>query len=231
MNLRRGGEESWDERLVHTAQGYVARAWRMSPRETLHQARRYSAFVRVMKRALPLAALALALAVLVYALQPRPTGQIAMTFESMGTVENDLTMINPRLTGTDSNGLPFVVTASAAVQEGQGAARVRLEHIAAELTLGDGTVLHVTAASGVVDNATRLLEIRGGIRFTATNGYTAETESANADLNSGIVSGNAPVAAEGALGRLTAEGFTFERQTGTFHFIGGVHMQLYGRGS
>ena len=52
-----GGRDGWDTRLVHSAQGYVARAWRTQrQRETIDQAERYSTFVRIMKRALPLAA-------------------------------------------------------------------------------------------------------------------------------------------------------------------------------
>ena len=87
-----------------------------------------------MKRALPLAALALALAVLVYALQPRETGRMAMTFERMGNDRNDLAMIKPRLTGIDDDGLPFVVTADAAIQEARRPDRVRLKTCAAEIS-------------------------------------------------------------------------------------------------
>src|SRR4051812_42995719 len=120
-----GGRGGWDGRLAHSAPGYVPRPWRSQPqRETISQGRRQSTFVRIMKRALPLAALALALAVLGYALQPRDTARVSMSFERMGTIENDLAMVNPKLTGTDDKGLPFTVTAAQAVQEGKGAERV-----------------------------------------------------------------------------------------------------------
>jgi lipopolysaccharide export system protein LptC len=224
------GSERWDDRLVHGAQGYVARAWRVSQREALHQARRYSSFVKFLKRALPLAALCLALAVVAYALRPRDTGRVTMTFETMSRVDNDLAMVNPRLTGTDDRGLPFSVSAASAVQEGAGSGRVRLSDIRAEMTLDDGTLVHVTAAQGLIDAAARQLDITGGIRFASADGYVAETASATADLRTGIVTGKEHVKATGKFGELTANSFTFDKNTKKLRFDGEVRMQLSGAG-
>jgi lipopolysaccharide export system protein LptC len=222
------GSERWDDRLVHSAQGYVTRAWRVSQREALHQARRYSTFVRVLKRALPLAALCLALAVVAYALRPREAGRVTMTFERMGQLEGDLAMVNPRLTGTDDKGLPFIVSAASAVQEGPGSGRVRLSDIRAEMTLDDGTLVHVTAAQGLVDTAARQLDIMGGIRFASADGYVAETASAKADLRNGIVTGVEPVKASGKFGELTAQRFTFDKDSKKLRFDGDVRMKVIG---
>jgi lipopolysaccharide export system protein LptC len=217
----------WRAPVLAGAQGYIAGTRNANPRATLHQAERYSAFVRFMKRVLPLGALAVGLAVLLYAVQPRDNGQVAMTFESMGSIEDDLAMINPRLTGTDDNGLPFIVTAAAAVQLGASTERVRLRDVKADLTMEDGTLLTVTAADGIVDNSTQTLDVSGGIRMTTADGYSAETERATADLRQGLVRGDAPVTAEGAMGTLTADGFTFEREIGMLTFIGNVRMQVH----
>jgi len=221
-------ESSLDKRFGQPFDGYIAGVGNAQPRETLYQARRYSTFVRFMKRILPLAALVLAVAILVYAVQPRDGGQMAMTFERMGTIENDLAMINPRLTGTDENGLPFVVTASSAVQLGPTVERIRLENVNADLVLEDGTKLNVVAAVGVIDNQTQTLDFYGGIRLSTADGYTAETESARADLQRGIIRGDSPVEAAGAIGSLTAQGFTFERSSGMLRFTGEVRMIISG---
>ncbi len=221
-----GTEQSWEARLVSSARHYVPRSWRASTGESLAQAQRYGTFVKFMKRALPLAALALALAVLVYALQPRETGRIALTFERMGKIENDLAMIRPRLTGTDNQGLPFVVTAESATPENAAGDTVRLDQVKAEMVLKDGTSLHVTGAKGVVDSKARRLDVSGGIRFLADGGYSAETLSATADLKSGIVQGDSPVTAESKFGHLTANSFTFDRDTRLLHFQGNVRMLI-----
>ena len=222
-----GMKKDWSERPMDNTPGAVVRNWRMTPRETLHQARRYSAFVRIMKRVLPLAALGLGIAVLAYVLQPREVGRVAMTFETASAIENDLTMLRPRLTGTNDDGLPFIVTAASAV-ESDLAERVRLEDVQVELTLRDGTLLLFSAAQGVVDRRTSRLEMSGGIEMTVPGGYVAHTANASADLRTGIVLGNSPVTAESQFGRLTAERFTFDKDTQQLLFLGDVHMLING---
>jgi lipopolysaccharide export system protein LptC len=222
-----------DKPKTRSAMGasYRAREWRISPRATLLSARRYSVFVKFMKGALPMAALALAVVVLVYVLQPRETGRMALTFERMGRVEGDLAMVKPRLSGTDDDGLPFLLTAQSAVQEERGSDRVRLEGVAADISLKDGTALHVTAAKGVVDTKRHLLDVSGGIHVTSQDGYDARTESAKADLKAGTLHGESHIEAEGKLGRITAERFALNRETRQLRFSGHVQMLIYNSNS
>jgi lipopolysaccharide export system protein LptC len=211
-----------------TRLSYRAREWRISPRATLMSARRYSIFVKFMKGALPLAALALGGVVLAYALQPRDAGRMALTFERLGRVEGDLAMIKPRLSGIDNDGLPFVVTAARAIQEARGSDRVRLEEVTAEISLKDGTSLHVTAAKGVVDTKTHVLQVSGGMHLMSKTGYDARTLSAVADLRAGTVHGENGIEAEGSFGRITAQRFALDRETRQLRFWGDVHMVLNG---
>jgi lipopolysaccharide export system protein LptC len=204
---------------------YRALHFRISPRETLDKIRRYSIFVAVMKGALPVVALGLGIAVLVYALQPREANRMALTFERMGTVENDLAMVMPRLTGIDNDGFPFVVTAATAVQEARGSDTVRLEDVIADITLKEGK-LHVEAARGVVDTRQHLLDVSGGIHLTSEDGYDARTPAAKADLKAGTVRGENGIEATGAFGRITADRFTMNRATRQLRFTGNVRMLL-----
>jgi lipopolysaccharide export system protein LptC len=211
-----------------TRLSYRAREWRISPRATLMSARRYSMFVKFMKGALPLAALALSGVVLVYALQPRDAGRMAMTFERLGRVEGDLAMIKPRLSGIDNDGLPFVLTAARAIQEARGSDRVRLEDVSADISLKDGTSLHVTAAKGVVDTKTHVLQVSGGMHLVSKTGYDARTQSAVADLRAGTVHGENGIEAQGSFGHITAQRFALDRATRLLRFSGDVHMVLDG---
>jgi lipopolysaccharide export system protein LptC len=211
-----------------TRLSYRAREWRISPRATLMSARRYSIFVKFMKGALPLAALALGGVVLAYALQPRDAGRMALTFERLGRVEGDLAMIKPRLSGIDNDGLPFVVTAARAIQEARGSDRVRLEEVTADISLKDGTSLHVTAAKGVIDTKTHVLQVSGGMHLMSKTGYDARTLSAVADLRAGTVHGENGIEAEGSFGRITAQRFALDRETRQLRFWGDVHMVLDG---
>ena len=77
------------------------RDWTARTRDTALGALRYSRFVMVMKRALPLAAGALIAAVIAYALVPRQSDKLSLATQSIGTIEGDLAMLKPRLTGSD----------------------------------------------------------------------------------------------------------------------------------
>jgi lipopolysaccharide export system protein LptC len=206
---------------------YRALQFRISPRATLATIRRYSIFVAFMKGLLPVSALGLGIAVLVYALQPRDNNRMALTFERMGSIENDLAMVSPRLTGTDEEGFPFIVTAASAVQEARGSDKVRLEGVNADITLREGTI-HVEAARGLVDTRTHQLDVSGGIHVTSDDGYDARTPAAKADLKAGTVRGENGIEATGAFGRITADRFTMNRATRQLRFTGNVRMVLNG---
>jgi lipopolysaccharide export system protein LptC len=212
---------------LRTPASYRALQWRISTREALNNAWRYSVFVKFMKGALPIAALGLAVVVFVYALQPRDTNQMALTFERLGQVEGDLAMLKPRLTGTDDSGQPFVVTAATAVQEARGSDVVRLEGVVADINLKDGTALHLTANQGVVDTKTHRLDVTG-VRLTSADGYDARTAAASADLRAGTFHGESPIEAEGKFGRITAQRFALNTGTKKLQFMGNVRMLLYG---
>ena len=128
-----------------TARG--SRDWSARARATARQSQRYSRFVTIMKRALPLAAVALVAAVLIYALQPRQerSGPVAMTFQRLGIVNDDLAMLKPRLTGADDEGDPYVVTADEAVQDRHNSKRATLRNVQSDMTMKDGTWISALA--------------------------------------------------------------------------------------
>jgi lipopolysaccharide export system protein LptC len=198
--------------------GVVARA-------TLRGARRYSVFVRIMKGALPLTALGLAALVLIYVLQP-PPARMQMSFQRLSSLTNDLSMDNPRLSGTDNDGQPFVISASRATPEDRSSDRVRMQDVIADFSMKDGTGIHMTAASGLIDTRTHILQMTGGIHMTAQNGYDAKAPSAEADLRAGTVHGEGGVDANGAFGRITAQKFAVNQTSKQLHFWGDVKMIL-----
>ncbi|MSP95176.1 MAG: LPS export ABC transporter periplasmic protein LptC [Alphaproteobacteria bacterium] len=226
MAAERDGQGGDNRNPMRSTVLYRSLHWRPKVRGTLKSARRYSVFVKFMKGALPIGALALAISVLLYALQPRETARLALTFEQLDEIEGDRTMLRPKLTGTDDDGLPFMVSAATAVQDEIAADTVRLEDVVADITLSDGTNLRVTAGKGVVDTKTRKLDISDGIRFTSAEGYDARTSSATADLRSGTVRGDNPIEADGKFGHITAERFALDRDTRQLLFSGNVRMLL-----
>lgn len=204
---------------------YRAQQFRSAARATLRGAQRYSVFVRIMKGALPLTALGLGILVLVYLLQPPPS-RMQMAFQRLSKLADDLAMDNPRLSGSDENGQPFVISARRATPGGSGADRVDLQDIVADFSLKDGTGIHLTAAGGLVDAKSRVLNLSGGVHITAQNGYDAWTPSAVADLRRGTVQGEKGIVASGGFGHITAQRFAMNRDTRQFRFWGDIHMLL-----
>src|SRR5258707_9773716 len=106
-------------------QGYD---WSARVRSTAVEALRYSRFVALMKRLLSLGAFLIIAAVLAFFFIQRMPQQFQMSYERLGRIENDLTMVKPRLAGADAKGNPFVITADSAVQDAHNAKRASLKN-------------------------------------------------------------------------------------------------------
>jgi lipopolysaccharide export system protein LptC len=191
--------------------------WKVRNRATSSEVQRYSRFVVIMKRALPMAAAALLAAVIAYSLQPRLQGgkKLALTFQRLRIVNNDLEMIKPRLTGVDGQGNPYVVTAEKAIQDLHNAKHARLQSVEADMTLKDGKWLNLTATQGWLDTLKQKLWLRGAIDVFSDNGYEAHTTAADIDMLTGAVVGSHTVSGQGPLGTFRADNFRIDR--GTVH--------------
>lgn len=205
-----------------------SREWNARVRESVRQTERYSRFVAIMKRALPLAAAALLAAVLVYALQPRQEkGQrVAMSFQRLGIVNDDLAMMKPRLTGTDDEGDPYTVTAEEAIQDRSDAKRAALKTVQADMTLKGGSWIDTQAPRGILDARNRHLELLGGISVYSDSGYELHTEAAQVDMRSAIIGGDRPVAGQGPFGTFRADKFRIDRRARLVFLHGNVHMTI-----
>ncbi|HXC55107.1 MAG TPA: LPS export ABC transporter periplasmic protein LptC [Rhizomicrobium sp.] len=202
------------------------RDWTARTRDTALNALRYSRFVMVMKRALPLAAGGLIAAVIVYALLPRQSDKLSLTYQSLGTINNDLTMTKPRLTGSDRKGNPFLITADAAVQDPANMRRATLRGVQADLTLDKGRWLNATAAGGFVDMDKGWLTLGGGIAIYSDDGYELHTARADVDLKKGLFQGPAQVTGHGPAGTLSADSFEVDRSTSQLVLVGHVRMTI-----
>src|SRR3569832_1831192 len=84
----------------------TGRDWTARTRDTAMNALRYSRFVTVMKRVLPISAAVLILAIIAYSLVPRQSDKLKLTSERVATIDNDLAMIKPRRAGAGRGGRP-----------------------------------------------------------------------------------------------------------------------------
>src|ERR1700760_3966663 len=112
--------------------------WSARVRSTAAEALRYSRFVTVMKKVLSFGAFAIIAAVLAFFFVERQPHRLELAYEKLGIIKNDLAMMKPRLTGVDSKGNPFVITADRAVQDASNPKRATLKNMEADLTMDKG---------------------------------------------------------------------------------------------
>jgi lipopolysaccharide export system protein LptC len=203
--------------------------WSARVRTTTGEAVRYSRFVVLMKRILALGAFLIIAAVLAFFFVQRMPRQLQMSYERLGYLQNDLTMMKPRLAGTDSKGYPYVITAERAVQDIGNPKKARLQRLEADLSLENSNWVNIRAKSGMVDMITGQLELYDGIDVFTANGYELHSNSASANLKQSVLHGHETVTGQGPAGTLRADQFHADRDTGILTLSGHVYMTLFGK--
>src|SRR3984957_8423977 len=202
--------------------------WSARVRTTTVEARRYSRFVVLMKRILALGAFLIIAAVLAFFFVQRMPRKVEMSYERLGKVKNDLTMMKPRLAGSDSKGNPYVITADRAVQDPRNPKRAVLQNLEADLTLDKANWINARASAGLVDMITGQLELYDGIDVFTANGYELHSRSASANFKQSVIHGHETVTGQGPDGTLRADQFHADRNTDILTLSGHVHMTLFG---
>jgi len=167
-------------------------------------------------------------AVLAFFFVQRMPRQLQMTYERLGRIENDLTMVKPRLAGADAKGNPFVITADSAVQDAHNPKKASLKNLEADLTVDKGNWINARARAGMVDMDSGALELRGGIAVFTATGYELHTASASANLKQNVIHGHETVTGQGPQGTLRADEFHADRATNLLTLSGHVQMTLLG---
>ena len=199
--------------------------WSARARTTILDAARYTRFVRRMKRLLSFSAFAIIFAVLAFFVVQRAPRELSLSFNKIGVIENDLAMTNPRLSGADAGGNPFVITAKEAVQDADNAKRYTLKTIEADMNTPQGWV-NARAGAGVVDMNAQTMDLTGGIDLFTDNGYELHTSTAAVDLKGNLVTGNQPVNGQGPMGSMRADTFQYDRNAGLLTLAGRVTMTM-----
>lgn len=193
--------------------------------ERLQKARRRTRFVKQLKVGLILAMLALGGAVGFFivrsAVNPPP---------SIDAPQVAGQVLNPRFTGRDSDGMPYVISAlSAERPETAAAEMIATELVAPRLnfTGQDSPSAAVEAARGTYDETARTLDLHDGVSFATDNGYRFESEHALVYVDEGRIVGDRMIMGEGPLGSIRAQGFEIRNGGDSVVFSGNVVARLY----
>jgi lipopolysaccharide export system protein LptC len=209
------------------ATGPSLHSWTELTRQTALETLRYSRFVTVMKRMLPLAAAGILAAVIAYSLVPRHQERVALSYSQTGTIHNDLAMLKPRFSSTDAKGNPFVITATQIVQDAKNQNRGTMKDVEADMQYDNQSWMNATAKSGYFDADAHTLTLNGDIALFTDSGYELHTATVDVDLKKNIFDGNTTVTGHGPLGTLRADRFHIDRIKKQIRLNGHVHTTIY----
>ncbi len=181
-----------DATMTHTAGGPSAgqRPWRAS----FEAARRHSARVRLLKRAIPLGSgLAVISVVLIGIFDPfRSIGAVSIGPVNLSGTR--ITMDQPRLTGFRvKDAKPYEVSAESATQDIRRPTVVEMKKLVARVELENQESVRLVADTGIYDTSKEQIELNDNVRVQSARGYDARLATAFVDFKAGSVRSDRPV--------------------------------------
>ena len=189
-------------------------------------AERHSKMVRLLRRALPLAA---ALCLAFWGITLGVSWRLGRAHLNVGAVTvttDDLTMKNPSYYGQTKDGGHYDVRAKKAVLEFNHDAPIKLFDIDGDLVQTNAVVTHLKAKHGLFDNAKNELELFDGIDIAASSGLKARLARAMIYAKENRIVTNQPVEVQTNAGRLTGSAMTIKTDTHEATFVGNVIAHL-----
>ena len=153
-----------------------------------------------------------------------------LSFTDVSHFDDQLRMQSLRFEGTDTNGRPFVVTADSASQATEGTSGIKLNVVAASVTLGKDVWLNLEANRGVFDDHKQLLTLTGEVSLYSSLGYEVHGSDVLLDLDNSRASSSKPLTGQGPLGSFKGGSFTTDLKTERFRVGDGVAMTIYPAG-
>ncbi|GGE32526.1 hypothetical protein GCM10007276_07240 [Agaricicola taiwanensis] len=190
-------------------------------------ARRHSRLVGLLRVGVPGLALLLTAGFLLTSfLDIRSLGDPVFDQSTSAISGSTITMVEPRLTGYNSQRRPYEVIASRAEQDIAAPQKIDLDQLAARMQLeGDGWA-RLESSRGFFDNEGQTLRLNKDVSVTSNTGYHATMNSADVDLEAGRVTSNEPVAVTFDAGDLKADRMEIRDGGDLIIFQGRVRMKI-----
>lgn len=192
---------------------------------------RYSRFVGMMKLLLPVLALGLVIAVVIWPSEFRETAGFQLSYstsEDGGATE--LAMVKPRYLGTDSRNRPFIITADRATQDPKDQRLIALNRLQADMSMTNGQWFTILADTGVYHQQSQHLRLQGAINLFSDQGYEFHAQTVEIDLKNGQARSDQTVRGQGPFGTLRADRLVVEDYGRRLLFKGHVKMRIVAQG-
>ncbi|PHR62348.1 MAG: hypothetical protein COA47_04585 [Robiginitomaculum sp.] len=203
--------------------------WEPRRRMTLAAARRRSILVKWLRAGFSLSALSIIGVVMVYILisanQPAP---VLPPPPVQVVVEDEVRMIQPRFTGHDDTGRPYVVVADSAVNRGESESEGVTDLVAPKLdtdpTRDDNAT--VSADRGVYDATNKVLDLYDKVQLGTNSGYVYETDHARFLIGEDRIVGDEAVSGVGPMGSIEADSYEIIKGGERVVFRGRVRTRI-----
>ncbi len=190
---------------------------------------RYSRRVTLLKRLLPVIGVALLVVVAIWPRLGPLLESVRFGFPVIDLREaHELRMLNPRYAGVDREDRPYVVTSAIGRQASNRDDLMSLERPRAEMTMHNGALVVVTAATAMYQSQAQLLDLFGDVNLVHENGTRFVTNTAHVDVAADSAVGNDAVTGHGPSGDITAQGFRVVDRGNTIVFTGKSNLLLKG---
>jgi lipopolysaccharide export system protein LptC len=157
------------------------------------KAKRRSTRVRQLRRAILIGGLGTVAAMAAAAFfNPFATKLGSLGLSSLSVEGTKIVMDRPKLAGFRSDGQPYLLTATRALQDIKHPTMVELEKVEGEIGAAGGEPTHVTADSGVYDSLGEKMELSNNVRITSGRANVL-MRSAKFDFKSGAYRSDDPV--------------------------------------
>ncbi|HVX99987.1 MAG TPA: LPS export ABC transporter periplasmic protein LptC [Pseudorhodoplanes sp.] len=191
-------------------------------------AQRHSRRVRILRVAIPVG-VAICFLVIVIATFFNPLQILYKLPRDIGTLVvsgTKITMEAPRLAGMTRDARVYEVTAKAAAQDISKPELIELKEIRAKLGMQDKSVMQMSAAGGLYNAKTEMLNLGPDIMLSSSSGYEGKMQDAEIDIRKGTIVSRQPVEVKMLKGNLNANGLEVLEAGDLIRFGGGVSMML-----
>nr|WP_045837292.1 LPS export ABC transporter periplasmic protein LptC [Hyphomicrobium sp. 99] len=189
-------------------------------------AHRHSRRVRILKIALPLAAVATAVISTVNILGNAGIGPSLPPLEVPQIVADNLKMHNPHYEGFNADGGRYWVKAETAQQDLKTMSAIHLQGITGELTDAKKQKTNLVATRGLFDNSTNILELYDSIHVTGDGGLTAQLTRATIKTKENIITSDQPSTILMGAGQITSNQLTIRQKAKEYTFVENVRTHM-----
>ncbi len=187
--------------------------------------RRYSRYVRSLRLALPVVALAIVVVLMVWSDRDTQIKAVPRTDISPQTVTRN-ELINPKFQSEDSNSQPYTITADKATQNASNMDNILLDKPVADISLKSGNWIAIKAAQGEYNQKSGLLQLDGSVQMNHDTGYELQSDHMNIDVDQQTLMSDVAVTGHGPAAEISAQGLEADGKTDTVIFKGPAKLIL-----